>query len=453
MIEAGAPSARTRFSGNLRASTLPLLLICLPLAVFAALMYVMKHQGYRDAVLLIVVLFVLVLGLKSQRFCLYATIVSICLWSLLRRLYPATVPAMDLLAIGPLLIGVPNAVRGLARLSQLRSRALILFLGAALVSGLFLLAAPQVLSAGVISLVVPIGFAVHLNHDPRWRRHASRAFVLGGLFVSTYGLLQFSHLPSWDAVWLEAVKQASFGTPALHNFRPFSSMPSPTTAAFLIGVSLLLIVSQAEDRLPLWFRVIGASLMASFLILTQVRTAWLATALALLMVSFSGETRKRLLLSLLLLIIVGLAAFVALSRPQVQERAQTLNTLGSDNSVQVRVNLALHSGIYAAPLGRGIGSSSGASRARQDSTVDNGYLAVLSETGIPGIVFLVTFMAQLARSSPTRPYVAMMAVSMAAGPSIYGVLGMILWSFAIPPCAPIPKGTGLWQPRGPAALG
>ena len=84
------------------------------------------------------------------------------------------------------------------------------------------------------------------------------------------------------------------------------------------------------------------------------------------------------------------------------------------------------------PIGIGLGRLSSASRADENSTIDNGYLIVLGELGLVGMGLLVWVLVWLTRQSRRRDisFLAMLLVT-SAGSFIFGNLpGLLLWTLA-----------------------
>jgi hypothetical protein len=113
-------------------------------------------------------------------------------------------------------------------------------------------------------------------------------------------------------------------------------------------------------------------------------------------------------------------------------RAQTFTELGTDASYQSRVGLLSGAGRLVAPIGAGLGSFSSGSRAASDSSIDNGYLIVLGETGIVGFGLLLWVLAVVARRArrPDYPFIAVLVLLNAAGFAFGNFVGMLLWAFS-----------------------
>jgi hypothetical protein len=69
----------------------------------------------------------------------------------------------------------------------------------------------------------------------------------------------------------------------------------------------------------------------------------------------------------------------------IMQRGSTLADLSSDRSFNDRYALLSSIGEYFSLLGRGIGAYSGASRAVQESTLDNTFVVLLGELGVVGL--------------------------------------------------------------------
>jgi hypothetical protein len=132
---------------------------------------------------------------------------------------------------------------------------------------------------------------------------------------------------------------------------------------------------------------------------------------------------------------VAIVMLVVLFSPQREVligRAQTFTELGADASYQSRVGLLSGAGRLVAPVGAGLGTFSAGSRAASDSSIDNGYLIVLGETGIVGFGLLLGVLAVVARRArrPDYPFIAVLVVLNAAGFAFGNFAGMLLWAFS-----------------------
>ncbi|MBW3575174.1 MAG: hypothetical protein KY450_09945, partial [Actinobacteria bacterium] len=114
----------------------------------------------------------------------------------------------------------------------------------------------------------------------------------------------------------------------------------------------------------------------------------------------------------------------------VVERAQTFTNLEEDRSYNVRLNLVERTAALTSPVGIGLGKLSSGSRAASDATLDNGYLVVLGELGLVGLVLLGWALVWLTRHSrpPEYGFLSLLVIT-AAGSFVFGNLpGLLLWT-------------------------
>ncbi|MBW3557089.1 MAG: hypothetical protein KY454_09180, partial [Actinobacteria bacterium] len=130
---------------------------------------------------------------------------------------------------------------------------------------------------------------------------------------------------------------------------------------------------------------------------------------------------------------VGVVMGFVLFAPQgdiVVERAQTFTNLEEDTSYNARLDLVDRTAALISPIGIGLGKLSSGSRAASDATLDNGYLVVLGELGLVGLILLGWALVWLSRHSrpPEYGFLALLFIT-AAGSFVFGNLpGVLLWT-------------------------
>lgn len=283
---------------------------------------------------------------------------------------------------------------------------------------------------------------------PLGRWSLTRVLAVGAPALALYALFQyFVGLPAWDDFWLEQVDFVSVGgAPEEGKIRVFSTLNAPAVLALVLALALLLgLVRRRVGPVSLALM----TLVTVALALTSVRSVWLALVAGVLVLL--SITRGRATPQLLALVAVLGVAGLALSASQGTldafiERISTIGDLGTDVSAEERQETAraLAPQILAAPLGYGLGSAGEATRLSGDAgvpVVDNGYLSLAYQVGIPGalLVLVGLFVAtwtsarSALRADPDRSAAMLTAVLvffvvlLLSGDQLYGLPGAILW--------------------------
>lgn len=293
-------------------------------------------------------------------------------------------------------------------------------------------------------------FVIGWNEGDRPLGHwsLSRALGFGAPVLALYALYQyFVGLPTWDDVWLEQVDFVSVEAPEEGEVRVFSTLNAPAVLAVVLALGLLLGLVRRRIG-PVWLALMA--LVALALVLTYVRSVWLALAVGLLtlLVITRGRATPRLLALVAVLGVAGLGLSLSQGTfDAVVERASTFGDLDSDVSANAREETArgLIPQLLTAPLGYGLGSAGEATRLGDGGeglrVVDNGYLSLAYQVGIPGAVLVLAglFAATWtsARSAlgadPDRSAAALTAVFasflvlLLSGDQLYGLPGVLLW--------------------------
>lgn len=282
---------------------------------------------------------------------------------------------------------------------------------------------------------------------PLRRWSLARALVVGAPLLALYALIQyFVGLPAWDEVWLEQVDFASVGAPEEGRVRAFSTLNAPGVLAIVLGLGLLLGLARRRVE-PVWLALMA--LVALALALTYVRSVWLGLVvglIALLMIT-RGRATPRLVALVAVLGVAGLGLSVSQGTLEAfTERVSTFGELGTDVSAGAREQTAraLAPRILAAPLGHGLGSAGEATRLGGGGgllAVDNGYLSLAYQVGIPGAILVLaglfvatwTTARSALRADPGRTAATLTAglvffiVLLFFGDQLYGLPGAILW--------------------------
>ena len=250
---------------------------------------------------------------------------------------------------------------------------------------------------GLVSWAGPILFGLYVALEwrrfPEFRAVMQSVMVWGALIMGVYGLAQYFRPQPWDQFWMFHSDMSSIGTAEAYQVRVFSTLNSPgVLAAVCIAALLVTLGSRGALRWP------AAAAATIALLLSVVRSAWLACILALLAYVSLLPGAWRRLYSVLGIAATGLLVATALLvgpvRKTISSRVETLQDVTSDHSYLQRLRSAVEilGEIAADPLGGGLGASGGSGRlqdAHQTLTFDNGVLEIVYSLGwIGGLAFL-----------------------------------------------------------------
>ncbi len=289
---------------------------------------------------------------------------------LLRRLvdWRASYQEPNLILIAPLLLMLLPAISFPQRLRRvpafLRSAVLLCFSAILFGAGVGMIRHP---GTGVILAVVtwsaPIVlcvFAATLRERDSLTRVLTRTFAGGVLLMAIYGVYQFVAAPPWDVYWLEAVRRGvasiapSFGQPRPFEIRVWSTMNAPGPFAVVMSAALLWLATQETG----WMVLISLSGYAA-LLLSLVRSAWLQTALGLVILLLGTRPRlplRGVLALFVTLAITGATLYQLPEAADIRQRIDTLSNLHSDASANEREDLHRYMAnvIARSPLGDGM---------------------------------------------------------------------------------------------------
>ena len=203
-------------------------------------------------------------------------------------------------------------------------------------------------------------FAASVREREDLPRVLTQTFFFGVLVMSIYGLYQFVVAPPWDAFWLRAVSAGvaatspSFGQPQPFGMRVWSTMNAPGPFAVTLSVALIWLATRAT--LP---TTMVSLLGYSALLLTLGRSAWLETAVGLVLLILGCQPRLPLKGLLALVLIFGTLILGVEQLPQaadIQQRVHSLSSLKSDASANERQGLYKYmaSVTLTTPVGNGI---------------------------------------------------------------------------------------------------
>jgi putative inorganic carbon (hco3(-)) transporter len=237
------------------------------------------------------------------------------------------------------------------------------------------------------------------------KTYLSSALLVIAAGVSIYGIIQFIALPSWDANWMREVDMVSTGRPEPFAFRVFSVLNSPEPCAAFLAVAMAFNLYRLNYKsvLPL----LGLFLCSIALILTLVRSAWIALGVAFCVyLLFSSKPWRAASLSIAYCAIMTAVFFVMspwlmeqTGQDSVANRFQTFTSLANDSSADARIALtaSLLDDAMTYPTGQGLGifgtGTQLTSLTGSISTVDGGLQERFFEMGFAGFAGYIATLA------------------------------------------------------------
>jgi hypothetical protein len=242
---------------------------------------------------------------------------------------------------------------------------------------------------GFFDWVAPLLLGLHICI--RWsmyeehKKAIEQSFLWATLLLGLYGIYQYIAAPPWDCAWLEGLplgfENSSFGHPARFEIRVWSTLNSPGSFGVVMLPALILLFGTKTR-----YKTIFAAAGYISLLLSMVRTAWLAWLLAvvLLLSNYRGATLRRFLFGLILLPLCLLPIQFSPEIAQtVQDRLATMQSLQQDGSFQDR--RAMYEVVTAAliqnPAGIGLRNNS---FTVDGFVLDSGFLQAIAMLGFTG---------------------------------------------------------------------
>jgi O-Antigen ligase len=367
------------------------------------------------------------------------------------------------MSLTPFLVSGLAAIGVVRRLPELRRRRLlpwavaIACLAYGYCVGL-LRAGPLAATHALVTWLVPLGFGLYCALE--WRRYPEcagavrRAFLFGSLVLALYGIWQFLDPPPWDRIWMVSSGMYSVGRAFPYEVRVFSLVNAPLPfATILVGGLLVALSGRGAPR------VASLALGTIALLLSLVRSVWLAGLVGIVVYLASLPARAARPLVTAALLVFGTVAAVPLLAPAelaeptvriVRDRLLTFTDLRHDVSFEDRTSFLdnIATTVVDEPLGQGLGSTGVSSTlgGADDAGIrdfDNGVFAVLYSLGwVGGVGFLAAALAvlllSLRRREPGTDWTAKAAravvvtsLLLALGANVFeGVSAAVLWAFA-----------------------
>ena len=230
-------------------------------------------------------------------------------------------------------------------------------------------------------------------------RAATIAIVLGIPFAG-YAIYQWISPPPWDVFWVLSADLASVGQPYPMALRVFSTLNAPGPCADFLMVVILLCVARTSIR-SLWWTGLAVALSGAAILMTLVRSSWVAVVVGIAAFLLASPRRLRALpfvAAFGLLVVALIPALPQLLGSQytgsaIAERLGTFGDVEHDDSALTRkseiadtVNVAMDN-----PQGLGLGAVGVASKLAAESgglviAIDSGYAARFLELGYAGFI-------------------------------------------------------------------
>lgn len=324
---------------------------------------------------------------------------------------------LNAFAVIPLLMLCPIAVLAFRRRRRLRGSAFsfvaITWLAAFTYSTFIAAAhgaAVQALYADAqFCLPMTVGAWLITCDDTMEAAHArlARALFLFGSIASAYGIIQYVVAPPWDTAWMQNTGYEGFGSPEPFGIRVFGVLNGPGVFALFVGSVILFNLPYLRVRNLVGMG--GLLLMIVALMLSMVRSAWLAVLIGVIIFLWLSAQRFQAVKSIAAVVIVcGIGSFAALLaipnpgvRDRIAERFTTLSNVQDDGSTQERRATAgaTLQRAFDQPAGAGAGVTGGGSKLSTSDAllsngvpagpIDNGFVSRFFEMGVPGFAAFI----------------------------------------------------------------
>ena len=187
--------------------------------------------------------------------------------------------------------------------------------------------------------VLPLSTAALILAHPkeldRFKQSIRSVLLIAMPATGIYGIYQYAALPPWDRYWLEALDIGSFGIAEPFSFRVFSTLNSPGSYGKYAMAGGLLLIADAR---PWALLAVLPALLG--LMLAQIRAAWLAFAVGLILLLARARAGIWLGVAVVTLILAAGAAYLDLDRGFTEAftgRVESLQDMESDTSFNARL--------------------------------------------------------------------------------------------------------------------
>jgi hypothetical protein len=345
----------------------------------------------------------------------------------------------------PARVALAAAIRSIRVIPRLTGLGLFAAAGAGVGLGVPFgyLASPPAATVETLNWLVPIAFGGYLTVRATdlhaIERAITRTLLQAAVVVGAYAIYQYNVAPGWDVEWMLRTEANSFGQAREFGIRVFSTVHAPGVMACAIVVPIVLWVAR-----PRLWGFPSAALASVALALSQVRTAWLALVIAVVLVERTVGMRERLRLAGFVLAAALCAAPFVLPievSDVTWTRFLTIFNLGSDDSALHRFegHRVLMDVIGTHPFGLGLGIVD----PRLESVIgsrDSIIVATLVQFGllgatlyVAGLIALFRRLLSYHRSATTSAALGLSAVGLGLlcvgifGTVTAGPLGIFTW--------------------------
>ncbi len=298
--------------------------------------------------------------------------------------------------------------------------------------------------------ILPVALATFVMERPAdlvaIRRSLTQAVLLIMPIMTVYGVLQYVSPQPWDIVWMLNVDNNTFGKPMPYEVRVFSMLNSPGTAGVFTAYAMLMLSGGGL------IGMLVAVAALPLLLLTIIRTAWLAVFIGLVAILVVAPATQRLRLVgalaagiLAMVLLVASPAVPVSVKNMIEDRANSFTSLGTDTSANDRRDTyaSFYNRLAESPLGEGFGANGSATASVQKRdlpALDSGILEIFLTFGLPvGMIYMYSLGAiilaawrgmRLSRGALADCFAVLVATLaiMPLGNSIAGETGGIQWT-------------------------
>jgi hypothetical protein len=321
--------------------------------------------------------------------------------------------------------------------------------------GVGLIAIPKkLLLTSALGWLAPLVFAFFIYSElvTSERREAQieclqDTFLWGALIMGCYGIVQFVAPAPWDIQWMLDTQTSwpglgSIGVPEPFGLRVFSTMNGPGAFALTVVPGLVLVITRKG-----WLPLLAGMAGCGALLLTSVRTAWLAVCFALLLLAL--RNKKYMTRLILGVAVLGVCLIAAMSfepvRDTVTARFQSFTNIQDDTSFQDRGSGSeqMVGYILEEPMGMGLGTMDANFLGKTSlGPRDSGLWEILLSLGwLGGLVYLSAlallvwnFYKPAGQRSTTEILAGCITAGIVSqlllGSVMVGVTGCTIWVFA-----------------------
>jgi putative inorganic carbon (hco3(-)) transporter len=237
-------------------------------------------------------------------------------------------------------------------------------------------------------------------------RLAHALFIFGAI-AGAYGIFQYVVAPPWDTAWMQNIDAESFGMPQRFAIRVFGVLNGPGVFALFLGS--VIVFNLPYLRAGNKFTILALLVIIIALILSLVRSAWLAVFIGIVVFIFLSPKRLQAMRSLSLVGLfccIGICAALLVApnadlTDTIFQRFATFSHIQDDPSALERRQTAEDTLQMALdqPAGAGMGVTGGSTKlgdadaqafsGAPSGPIDNGFVSRFFEMGVPGFAAFI----------------------------------------------------------------